>query len=104
VRDDDGEGVVGDRQLDILDPGLAAGVHLLLYDRSGGIGDVDLVAAEFLEAAAGAGDADGDVDLSFVGNLKLFGDRFGHRIDGARSIDFDNFGLGLGQGCDQEQT
>ena len=73
--DDDGEAVVGDRQLDVLDAGLLAGLDLGGADRPRGVADVGLAAAELLEAAAGAGDADRDADAG-VGLLELLGDGF----------------------------
>ncbi len=60
--DDDGERVERDRQLEVLDAGLLAVRHLLLEDRPRGVRDVGFAAAELLEAAAGAGDADRDLD------------------------------------------
>ena len=89
--DDDRQAVVGDRQLDELHAGLRAGLALGRADRPRRVGDVDLVAAELLEAAAGAGDADGDARFP-VALLKLFGDRFGDWIDRARPVDLDDRG------------
>ena len=64
-------------------PGLRALLHLGLEDRPRGVRDVGLAAAELLEAAAGAGDADGDLDRVLLGLLELLGHRFGDRKDGA---------------------
>src|SRR4029450_1788887 len=56
----DGQAVVRDRQLDVLDALRLAGLHLGRLDGTGRVRDVGLTGAELLEAAAGAGDADRD--------------------------------------------
>ena len=58
-------------------------------DRARRVGDVDLVAAELLEAAARARDADRDAGAG-VRLLEFFGHRFRDRIDGAGAIDRDD--------------
>src|SRR5690349_11902812 len=50
--DDDGEGVGGDLELDVLDPLVGTGRDFLLVDRTGGVRDVGLALAEHLEATA----------------------------------------------------
>ena len=56
--DDDGEPVVGDRQLDVFHARLLAGLDFGRPDRSRRVADVGFAAAELLESAARAGDAD----------------------------------------------
>ena len=63
--DDDREAVVRDRERDPLDGGVTAEDRLGVLHRPGRVREVDLVAAEALEAAAGAGDADGDAGPRF---------------------------------------
>ena len=85
----DGDAVVGDRQLDVLDAGLLAGLDLGGADRPRGVADVGLAAAELLEAAAGAGDADRDAD-ALVRLLELLGHGFADREDRARAVDLND--------------
>ena len=60
----DGDAVVGDLDLFVLDAGLLADRGLLVVlDRTRGVGDVGLAGAELLEAAARAGLADRDLDV-----------------------------------------
>src|SRR5262249_2657796 len=63
-----------------------AAVDLTLMNRTRRVREVGLAAAEFLEPAAGAGDAHRHRDRAFGLAPELFGDRFGDRIDRARSI------------------
>ena len=84
----DRDAVVGDRQLDVLHAGLLAGRDFGGADRPRGVADVDFGAAEFLEAAAGAGDAHGHAGV-FFDLLKFFRDRFADREDGARAVEAD---------------
>ena len=104
---DDREAVVGDRQLDVLDAGLLAGLDFGGADRTRGVADVGLAAAELLEPAAGAGDADGDPD-AFVGLLELLGDGLADREDRARPVDLDHRrggrGVRLGAGVTAAAT
>ena len=60
--DDVRESVGRDAELDVLDAVLLADRDLFLVDLSRGVREVGLTDAEALEPAAGAGDADGDVD------------------------------------------
>ncbi len=78
------------RQLDVLDARLGAVGHLGLQDRARGVRDVGLAAAELLEAAAGARDADRHLDLLLLRLLEVLGDRLGHREHGARAVDLDD--------------
>jgi hypothetical protein len=71
---DHGERVVGDRQFVVLDARGAALIHLLLQDRPRRVGDVDLAAAELLEAAAGARDADRDPHRAAYCLLEILSD------------------------------
>ena len=100
--DDHGECVVRHRQLEVLDAGGLAVFHFRLGDRARGVGDVGLVAAELLEAAARAGDADGDFQ-ALVGLLEFFGDRFGDRVDGAGTVDLDDLGCGRQRGSAEQR-
>jgi hypothetical protein len=54
------------------------------------IGDVGFGAAELLEAAAGAGNADRHLDGALLRLLELLGDGFGDRVDGRRAVDLDD--------------
>jgi hypothetical protein len=49
-------------------------------------------AAELLEAAAGAGDADRHLDLLLLRLLEVLGDRLGHREDRAGTVHLDDLG------------
>ena len=69
-------------------PGLLAGRGLLRLDRPRGVGDVGLAGAEALEAAAGAGHADRDVDAR-VGRAEALGRELHERPDGARAVGAD---------------
>jgi hypothetical protein len=60
--DHDSQRIEGDRQLHVLDAGFLAGFHFLFHDRTRSILDIGFAAAEFLEAAAGAGNADRDIN------------------------------------------
>jgi hypothetical protein len=60
-----------------------------------GIADVGLAAAEFLEAATGAGDANRRRPSIRMGDSKIFSDRFGDRKHGARPVNGDEDRLGL---------
>ena len=86
--DDDGEAVVGDGDLDELDAVRGADFGFGGLDRARGVGDVGLADAEALEAAAGAGDADGDAHVG-VEDAELGGHRLGDREDGAGAVDGD---------------
>jgi hypothetical protein len=86
---DDGEAVVGDRQLDELHRHLRARFGLDRPDRPRCIGDIDFIAAELGDAAPRAGDPDRDAG-SGPRLLELFGDGFGHRIDGAGAVNGDH--------------
>ena len=88
--DHDRQRVERDRQFDVLDAGRLALVHFLLQDRPRSVGDVGLAAAELLEAAARAGNADRDLDRVLLRLLEFLGDRLGDRVDGARAIDLDD--------------
>jgi hypothetical protein len=79
-------------------PAVGAGRELGVLDRAGGVVDVGLAAAELLEAAAGAGDADGHADAGLDG-AELFGHRFGDRKDGARAVDGDRALQAIGGGA-----
>ena len=94
--DHHGEGVEGYRQFVEPDPGRLAIVHFLLGDRPRGAGHVDLVAAEFLEAAAGARNADRHADGALFQFLEILGHGFGNRKHGARAVDLDDLGM---RGC-----
>ena len=83
-----GNAVVGDGQLDVLDAGLAARFDFGGLDRPGGIADVCFGAAELLEPATRARNADGDLDACF-GLLEFLGDGFTDREDRARTIQGD---------------
>ena len=78
-----GSSIVLDAQLRL------AVVHFSLQDRARGVGDVGLAAAELLEAAAGAGDADGDLDRVLLGLLEVLGHGLGDREHGGRAVDLD---------------
>src|SRR5688572_2799202 len=86
---DDGQTVVRDRDLDIFDAGFLAGFDLGGTNRTRGIADVGLAAAELLKAAARAGDAHGGSARVRVFLAELFGDRFRDREDRARAVDRD---------------
>jgi len=72
------ERIERDRQLDVFDIVLFAVIALLDRNRARGVGNVGFAAAELLEAAAGAADADGYLD-ALVGLLKFLGHGFGDR-------------------------
>src|SRR4030095_10204528 len=87
---DHGQRVERDRQLDILDARRAARLHLFLQDRARGIGNVGLAAAEALDAAARAGNADGHAHLAALADLELFRNRLGDREYRAGAVDLDD--------------
>src|SRR5918994_3237226 len=63
----DRDAVVGDLDLAVRDRVLLADRDLLVVlDGTGGVGDVGLAGAELLEAAAGAGGADGDLNAGVL--------------------------------------
>ena len=75
----DGDAVVGDLDLLVRDAGLLADRDLLVVlDRTRGVGDVGLAGAELLEAAAGAGGADRDLDVGVLA-LERLGRGLGER-------------------------
>src|SRR5690606_41858591 len=62
--DDDRESIDRHAKFGHLDAVLSAGIDLFLFDWARGVGDLDLAVAELFEAAAGAGEADGDLDIA----------------------------------------
>src|SRR5439155_21396760 len=74
--DDDRDAVPADLHFGVVDAVLLAVLGLGGLDRPRGVGEVGLAVGELLEAAAGAGDADGDVDGG-VFFLELRGDGLG---------------------------
>jgi hypothetical protein len=102
-----GDAVVGDLDLGVLDASLLAGLDLLLLDGARGVGDVDLAAAEALEAVAGAGAVDRDLDVRGLLAEEL-GSGLGERLDRRGPVDADRAlqvlevlaaaGRGLGRG------
>ena len=82
----DAEAVDGDGDLDVLDAGFETSIDLFLLDGAGGVGDVGLAVAELLEAAAAAGEADGDLDVAFGEDAELLGDGFADREHGAGAV------------------
>jgi hypothetical protein len=89
--DDDGERVVRDLELDRLDAVLPAELLLLVLDRPRGGREVGLAPAEAIEAAAGAGDADGDPNAG-IRPAEVLGSRGCEGADGARAVDLDGAG------------
>src|SRR5262249_61190655 len=67
--------------------GLPARVLPVLEDRWRCVGNVRAAPAEALDAAARTGNAGGDATAAVA--LKLFRDRLGDRVHGARAVDFD---------------
>src|SRR5829696_2753772 len=64
---DDGDAVIGDLDLAVLDARLVAGGNLfVVLDRPRGVGDVGLAGTELLEAAAGARRAHRDLDVGVL--------------------------------------
>ena len=92
---DDGEAVVGDRAARCIRRPPSCTPRFRPADRPRGVADVGLAAAELLEAAARAGDADGGRAPCRVGLAELLGDRFRDREDGARAVDRDEGRRGL---------
>src|SRR5215212_1722917 len=87
--DDDRDAVVGDRDLDELDPVLLAHGHLLgLVYGPGGVRDLGVTLAEGLEAVAGprAADLDARVGVLFPEKLRR---SLGDRVDRAGTLDVD---------------
>ena len=73
----------------VLDAALLADRDLLVVlDRARGVGDVGLAGAELLEAAAGAGLADRDLDVRVL-LVEELGRRLGERVDGRGAVDGD---------------
>ncbi len=95
--DDDGDGVERHGQLDEGDAGLAAHLHFLCEDGPRGIGNIDVAAAQLLEAAASAGQPDGHANRAALLGLKFLSDRFGDRKDGARTVDADHSRIATGR-------
>jgi hypothetical protein len=60
---------------------------------------VHVTPAQFLEAAAGAGQADRDTYTAALAKLKLLGNCFGNREHGAGSVDADDRCLRSRGGC-----
>ncbi len=83
--------VVRDLELDRLDPGALTDRRLVLLDLPRGVRQVRLAAAEALEAAAGAGDANRHLDVGVV-LLESLRRRGGERPDGAGSVSLDAAG------------
>jgi hypothetical protein len=86
--DDDRKAVVGDLDLLELDPFLLADLLFLGLDRARGVGDVGLAGAELLEAAAGAGSADGHPHVAVLA-LELRRRGLRERSHRARAVDLD---------------
>src|SRR5690606_5489266 len=82
----DGNAVIGDRQLDELDAASGAGLDFGAADGPRRVADVDLAAAEFLETSAGAGDADGHAGAG-RGFLELLAHGFADGVDRAGPFD-----------------
>jgi hypothetical protein len=87
--DDDRNAVVGDRDLDVLDPVLLAHRHLLGHVYGpGSVGDLGVALAEGLEAVASSRAADLDARIGVLLPEKLRRG-LGDRVDGARTFDVD---------------
>src|SRR5215210_2563893 len=87
--DDDRDAVVGDRDLDVLDPVLLAYGHLLgrVYG-PGSVRDLDVALAEGLEAVAGSRTAYLDTRIG-VHFPEKFSRSLGDRVNGAGTFDSD---------------
>ena len=95
VADHDGQAVVGDGQLDILNPIGFGGFGLAVLDGAGGVADVGFAGDELLESAARTGYTDGCADIG-VQLVEFLGDRFGDGEDGAGAINDDGAAERLG--------
>src|SRR5699024_9928176 len=84
----DSQAVVRDAELVVLDPGLGAGVDLLLLDLARCHRDVGLAVAELLEATTGARRPDRDTNVGVLGHEQLSG-RLGQRGDGGGAVHGD---------------
>ncbi len=82
------DAVVGHEELDVADPGGMALGRLGQPDRPGGVGQVGLVLAEALEAAARAGDPDDDAGTAVLALIR-FGSGLRERRDRAGAVRLD---------------
>ena len=82
------ESVVRHLDLDPLDAGVRTQLLLVRLDLARGVVGVGLAGAELLEAAARAGDADGDTHVGVL-RLEELCSGLGERTHGARSVDAD---------------
>ena len=84
----DRDAVLGYRKLDKLDAVLLAGLGLLGVDRPGCVRDLGLPVAESFEAVAGAGPANGNIDVR-VSLVKALCRRLRYRQYSAGAFDGD---------------
>ena len=86
--DHNGKAIKGHGQLYVVNPRLGCALSLRRLDAARCVTNIDLIIDELLEAATGAGNADGDANL-WRNGIELFCDRFADREHGTRAIDAD---------------
>src|SRR6185503_4137496 len=94
---DDGDRIDRDLELDVLDAVVRAKRCLfVLLDGTRGVRDIGLARAEALEAAACAGNPDGDVNVRIF-SLERLGRGLNERADGRGAVHLDGAGERLGR-------
>src|SRR5690606_19778441 len=86
---DDGDPVVRDGELEVLDPVPLARLGLARLHRTRRVADRRLARTEALEPAARPGRADRDPNAAPRRGDELLRDRLGDRVDRARAVDLD---------------